>query len=51
MKKPWKWMGYILVIGGLLSILAACGAKPDAGAGKADSAAAMSKGSLHQPSP
>lgn len=44
MKKIWKWMGYMLVIGGLLSILAACGAKPDTASGKMDSPAAMSKG-------
>ncbi|MFD2875064.1 hypothetical protein ACFTAO_02335 [Paenibacillus rhizoplanae] len=34
----------MLVIGGLLSILAACGAKPDTASGKTDSPAAMSKG-------
>lgn len=37
----------MLVIGGLLSILAACGAKPDTASGKMDSPAAMNKGSQH----
>ncbi|MEK3695416.1 bifunctional peptide-methionine (S)-S-oxide reductase MsrA/peptide-methionine (R)-S-oxide reductase MsrB [Paenibacillus sp. FSL R10-2199] len=44
MRSAWKWMGYVLVIGGMLSLLMACGTKPNAPAGNTGSPAAMDKG-------
>lgn len=47
MRRAWKWMGYVLVIGGMLSLLMACGTKPDAPAGNTGSPLQWTKESLH----
>ncbi len=44
MRSAWKWMSYVLVIGGMLSLLVACGTKPHAPAGNMGSPTAMNKG-------
>jgi len=44
MRSAWKWMGYVLVIGGMLSLLMACGTKPNAPASNMGFPTAMDKG-------
>lgn len=46
MKNSWKWLRYVLIIGGLLSTLTACGAKETSPSADVGAQATMNKGEV-----
>lgn len=44
MKRTWNWLGYVLIIGSLLAILTACGAKQSSPSTNMGAQATMNKG-------